>query len=201
MAAEIDEYAMIAEETRVSIRVQRSEFIGVVFGTASEPELQEHLRRVVREFHDATHHCWAFRIFAGGSWSVRASDAGEPSGTAGKPILTALEANRLWDSAIIVARYFGGIKLGTGGLSRAYRQAAQEAVAQAPTRRRILYQKIEVIVPFESIHQVFRIIAPPDIVLSSEDYGDRNRFILDIRRSRAERMLEELRERRMEARL
>ncbi len=197
-AAESDTYRCLDGEHRQRIKVQRSEFIGISLGIRSEDEFAEHRSRLEKEFHDATHHCWAFRLRDAGGVLARCADAGEPAGTAGRPILNVLEGESLVDSGVVVVRYYGGVKLGTGGLARAYRDAAKAALAEAPAVEKILYRRVRVVVPFESLNVLYRMISPPDIILAGEQYGERNLFDLDVRLSLFERVRTELREKRLE---
>ncbi len=192
-----DSYLTLAGESSSSIRIERSEFIAFAFHVRREEEFQERLTSLQKEYFDATHHCWGWRLFEEGGGRARSSDAGEPAGTAGAPILSAIEGNLLFDAGVVVVRYFGGIKLGTGGLSRAYRQAARAAIASAPLRTEILYQTLVVEVPFDAISAIYRTISPPDVVLAAEEYGERNLFRLQVRRSMIERVRDELREKRL----
>ena len=190
-----DHYRTIAAKIEHSSKVERSEFLGIAFPIATEEDFFAELARVEKQHFDATHHCWAFRLFAGER--QRSSDAGEPSGSAGKPILSAIESAHLYDAGVIVVRWFGGVKLGTGGLSRAYRAAAAEALARSEPLDRYLYERVEVLVPFEMLNVVYRLVKPPDVILVSEDFGERNVFSLDVRRSLADRFRAELAERRL----
>lgn len=147
--------------------------------------------------YDATHHCWAFRLRVEEGIRDRSSDAGEPSGTAGRPILQAIEDTALVDSAVVVVRYYGGVKLGTGGLARAYRDAARESLVHAPRERRYLYDRIECRPAFEQMNQVYRMIEPPGVILVEEHFDPEPAFSLDVRRSLAERVRARLREQRI----
>jgi uncharacterized YigZ family protein len=153
------------------------------------------LKQIEKQHFDATHHCWAFRLFADAR--QRSSDAGEPSGTAGKPILSALEGAELFNSAVVVVRWFGGVKLGTGGLSRAYRDTAVETLRHAEFEERLLYATYEVDVPFESVGVIYRLIDPPHILLQKESFAERNVFTIDVRHSRAAAFENGLTERRL----
>src|SRR5213075_3435360 len=95
------------------------------------------LQRIQKQHFDATHHCWAFRLRE----RSRSSDAGEPSGTAGKPILSAIEGAELFEIGVVVVRWYGGVKLGTGGLSRAYRATATETLRAAAPLDRYVYKR------------------------------------------------------------
>jgi len=176
-----DHYQTIAARVEHRIKIERSEFLGVAFPVAREDEFFAELERVQKRWFDATHHCWAFRLFAG--QRARSSDAGEPSGTAGKPILNAIEGAQLFDLGVVVVRWFGGIKLGTGGLSRAYRESAAETLRSAQRVDRYLYERVNVIVPFDALGTIYRLVNPPDVVLTGETYGEENVFAFDVRTS------------------
>lgn len=194
-----DSYHRVATEARASLKIEKSEFIGIAFPIEAENEFSGGLRRIEKEFHSATHHCWAFRTGHGKDQHSRSSDAGEPSGTAGKPILTAIETRDLSDSALIVVRYYGGVKLGTGGLARAYRDAAREVLSVAEIQQRILYDRLEVRTTFANAGVVYRLIHSPDIILVEETSAEDRCFLLDVRKSRSATLLSELAEKRIDA--
>jgi uncharacterized YigZ family protein len=192
----MDHYQTSDVATEFRHKIERSEFLGIVFHAESDDEFFAELHRIEKQHFDATHHCWAFRLFAGGDVRQRSSDAGEPSGTAGKPILTAIEGAALYDVGVVVVRWYGGVKLGTGGLTRAYRETAAEALALAPRSDRYRYTGVIVEVPFDSLGTIYRLIAPPDIVLTDERYGDVNEFVFDVRESVVDRFTADLTTRR-----
>jgi uncharacterized YigZ family protein len=176
-----DHYRTLAVPAEFAHKIERSEFLGIAFPLASEDEFFAELQRVQKKFFDATHHCWAFRLFA--ESRSRSSDAGEPSGTAGKPILAAIEGADLHDLGVIVVRWYGGIKLGTGGLSRAYRETAAETLRGAVLLDRYVYERVVVIVPFDAVSNVYRLVDPPNVVLVEQRYGEENEFVFDVRTS------------------
>ncbi|HET8772722.1 MAG TPA: YigZ family protein [Thermoanaerobaculia bacterium] len=178
-----DHYRTLAAPAEFAHKIERSEFLGIAFPVASEDEFFAELERVQKKHFDATHHCWAFRLFAGSR--SRSSDAGEPSGTAGKPILAAIDGASLHDLGVIVVRWYGGIKLGTGGLSRAYRETAAETLRGAALLDRYVYERIVVIVPFDAISNAYRLVDPPNVVLVEQRYGEENEFVFDVRGSAA----------------
>lgn len=194
MQLEHDHYDHLTGEQRASLKIQRSEFIGISFPVSSEDAFHEALEAIRKEMYAATHHCWAYRLREEDEIRDRSADAGEPAGTAGRPILQALEDAELVDSAVVVVRYYGGVKLGTGGLARAYRDAARDSLADAPRRRKYLYDRIECLPTFEQMSQIYRMIDPPDIVLTEEHFEPHPRFILDVRRSIADSVRTTLRE-------
>ncbi len=190
-----DHYRTLASRVEQRLKIERSEFLGIAFPMTAEEAFFEELTRVQKTHFDATHHCWAFRLFA--ESRSRSSDAGEPSGTAGKPILAAIEGAALHDLGVIVVRWYGGIKLGTGGLSRAYRDTAAETLRTATPLDRYVYERVRVAVPFEAISNVYRMVQPPDVVLVGQTYGEENVFEFDVRRSLAGAFRTRLRELRL----
>ena len=197
-----DHFRTLAAPAEFRHKIERSEFLGIAFPVTTEEEFFAELQRIQKLHFDATHHCWAFRLRGGqaippvpgpdfdGQAGLpvlharsRSSDAGEPSGTAGKPILAAIEGAEFHDVGVVVVRWYGGVKLGTGGLSRAYRETAAETLKLAKPLDRYVYARIRVIVPFEALNNVYRMIHPPDVVLVSEQFGEQNIFTFDVRLS------------------
>ena len=190
-----DHYRTIAGRVEHRLKIERSEFLGIAFPVTSEEQFFEELERMQKRWFDATHHCWAFRLLA--EHRARSSDAGEPSGTAGRPILAAIEGADLHDAGVVVVRWYGGIKLGTGGLSRAYRDTAAEALRRAEVVDRYLYERMQVIVPFDALGNVYRLVQPPDVLLVAEEYGEENVFAFEVRESMAGAFRARLRELRL----
>ena len=190
-----DHYRTVSQRSEHKEKIERSEFLGIAFPVASEDAFFAALTAIEKRHFDATHHCWAFRLFA--EERARSSDAGEPSGTAGRPILGAIESADLFDVAVVVVRWYGGIKLGTGGLARAYRATAAEALRGAKLADRYVYERVRVIVPFERLSDVYRLVAPPDVILVSEEFGETNVFAFDVRASQARDFEKRLIERRL----
>lgn len=189
-----DHFRTLVAPAEFRHKIERSEFLGIAFPVTTEPDFFAELERVQKKYFDATHHCWAFRLFS--ESRTRSSDAGEPSGTAGKPILAAIEGATLHDVGVIVVRWYGGVKLGTGGLSRAYRETAAETLKVATPLDRYVYTRINVLVPFDALNNVYRLINPPNILLAAERFGEQNEFAFDVRLSvkdAFERRLRELR--------
>lgn len=190
-----DLYRTIEHGAEFRQKIERSEFLAIAFPVAAEPEFMRVLESVRKEYFDATHHCWAFRLFA--DERARSSDAGEPSGSAGKPILSAIESADLYDAGIVVVRWFGGVKLGTGGLSRAYRNTAAGVIEKCVKIERYVYTRVNVIVPFDRVSDAYHLIDPPSVVLAAEHYGEANIFRFDVRASWREDFMRRLVERRL----
>ena len=189
----LDHYLALTERAEYRHKIERSDFLGIAFPVMSEEEFFGELQRIEKRYFDATHHCWAFRLRE----RSRSSDAGEPSGTAGKPILSAIEGASLFETAMVVVRWFGGVKLGTGGLSRAYRETAAETLRHAKIADRYVYERFRVIVPFEMMSHAYRMVDPPNVILLEETFADQNEFVFDVRRSRADDFARTLTERRL----
>lgn len=188
----LDHYRTPAAPAEFRQKIERSEFVGIAFHVESDDEFFAELAALTKRHYDATHLCWAFRLFANGEVRARSADAGEPSGTAGKPILSAIEGADLYDAAVIVVRWYGGVKLGTGGLSRAYRETAAESLRMASIADRYVYQRFRIEVPFDQIGVVYRLIDAPDVVLAAEHFEESNEFDFDVRLSRADEFVKTL---------
>ena len=133
-------YPVPAQRFRAEIEVERSRFITTVQEVSSPQEAQAFVAELKAEFPDANHNCWAYLVGPPGSSDrIGLSDDGEPHGVAGKPMLTALQHSGLGDTAVVVTRYFGGIKLGKGGMVKAYTAAVQTAFEKLPRTQRIAW--------------------------------------------------------------
>lgn len=146
-------FLTLAGPGEAETRVRASRFVALAFPAETEAAARAGLEARAKEHFDATHHCAAWRL-RDGLW--RAIDAGEPSGSAGAPILAAIDAEELVDVAVIVTRWFGGTKLGVGGLVRAYGEAAAEALATAPRRRGVHAVRASIRYAFEDTSPVMR---------------------------------------------
>jgi uncharacterized YigZ family protein len=180
------------------VREKGSRFFAFAARVASSAEAEAFVARLEREHYDATHVAFAWKIGGGPDAVRRASDAGEPAGTAGKPILSAIESAGLTDAAAAVVRHFGGTKLGTGGLARAYRSAAERALADAGAA--VVYDVIRLSVrcPFERAGIVRRLLDPPHVRLVAERFEPEPVFELEVRASRAAELKAALAEARLE---
>ena len=182
-----------SRDGRSETRERASRFFGFAFRARSEEAARTRILELEKEFHDATHVCFAWRIGP----SRRAADAGEPAGTAGKPILSAIEAAGLDEAAVAVVRWFGGTKLGTAGLVRCSRDTARRALAEAGAEE--VFDTIELVVdaPYEKVAAVKRLVDPPSVTLVAESFSDRARFRLRVRLGRREEIERALREERI----
>ncbi|HEX7181774.1 MAG TPA: YigZ family protein [Thermoanaerobaculia bacterium] len=175
-------YPSPAGEARAEIREKGSRFLAVVGPAADEERAKARLAELERLYLDATHHCWAWRL--GSPPRERGSDAGEPAGTAGTPILQVLRGAGLSDVLAVVVRWFGGTKLGKGGLARAYAAAAREALQELPVATRVPTVRLALRVPHGKVGAVKRLIHPPGVELEEEEYGQEARLVLVVHEER-----------------
>jgi uncharacterized YigZ family protein len=159
----MQEYRVPKETVRTEIKVKNSRFITTAARTGSVEEAQSFIESIRNEMPDATHHVYAYKIGFGASVTEGRGDDGEPSGTSGPPILSILRGSDLGDITIVVARWFGGTKLGTGGLVSAYSESAKSALEQLKTELKVDLKKIELTVPYPLFEQVNRILDGYDV--------------------------------------
>ncbi|GAB4530451.1 MAG: YigZ family protein [Anaerolineales bacterium] len=147
-------YPVPAREVRHEITVVNSRFIATIAPVFTVEAARDFIQRIRTAFPDATHNVPAYLVGYGDSVIAHSSDDGEPSGTAGRPALTVLRGSGLGDVAVVVTRYFGGTKLGTGGLVRAYTQAVQEALEHTPRAQKVLAHTLMAAVPYAFYERV-----------------------------------------------
>jgi uncharacterized YigZ family protein len=181
VVSESARYIVPGARHRAEQTIDRSRFICTLQRARSPVEAQEFLREMNDEFPDATHNCWAFVIGPPGSTDrIGMSDAGEPHGTAGRPMLTVLQHSGVGDIAAVVTRYYGGTNLGTGGLVKAYGGSVQLALATMPRTERIEYATMTVVVRYESISAVQQLLARFESTSESEEYAERVTYRLRV---------------------
>ena len=127
----MNEFTTILKDEMAEIVEKKSKFIANIFYVENVEEAEAKVKEVKRKYYDAKHNCIAYRVIENGRIVEKSSDDGEPSGTAGGPMLNILQKNNLCNLVVIVTRYFGGILLGTGGLVRAYSEATQKAIEKS----------------------------------------------------------------------
>lgn len=185
-----DFYLTIQQRERASIKVRGSEFIATAIPVSSKEQAHKELETLRSEFWDATHNCFAYRIGKSGL-EFRTSDDGEPSGSAGKPILFMLNKYNVSDIVLVVTRYYGGTNLGIGGLARAYSDAAGAALEMCVNVPVYSSKDIRVMCIYEDVAIIRRIIDSYAINSDSE-YRDAVEFIARIPESQCEAFMEEI---------
>lgn len=181
-----DLYRTIKGKAEGTYSELRSKFLAFALPVRTAEEALALVAQYQKEYFDARHVCWAYRLGAEGEdW--RANDNGEPSGTAGKPILGQIVSADLSDVLVIVVRYFGGVKLGTSGLIAAYRTAAAEALAAAEVTERTVDATLTLTFSYEQMNLVMRVVKDFSPSIISQDYeGSEVRMTLSLRQSLAE---------------
>ena len=186
-----DTYKTIADVSEGLYTEKRSKFIAVALPVKTVEEIKEHLEVYQKKYYDARHVCYAYML-GHERKDFRANDNGEPSGTAGKPILGQINSNELTDILVIVVRYFGGIKLGTSGLIVAYKAAAAEAIAAANILEKTVDDEVTVLFEYPFMNDVMRIVKEEEPEIVDQLYDMDCRMTLRIRRSCMPRLRERL---------
>jgi uncharacterized YigZ family protein len=160
-----------ARETRTEIKVLNSRFIATIAPVFTVDEAKAFVQRVKAEFSDASHNVAAYLVGHGKSVTAHCNDDGEPTGTAGQPALAVLRGSGLGDVAVVVARYFGGTKLGTGGLVRAYGDAVREVLMLAPRAAKVATHTVVIETPYPTFERVRQLIDLHDGQILDEDFA------------------------------
>lgn len=167
-----DSFWTLGEKAEIEIKVQRSRFLAHAGPVTSPEQARSFIKEVRKVFHDARHVAHGWRLGWGNQAQENRNDDGEPSGTAGEPILAAIRQSELTDLVVTVVRYFGGIKLGTGGLSRAYGGAAVQVLAGAPRQEILLGREFELRFPYANRKTVQHLLDRHGGRVESENYGE-----------------------------
>ena len=177
-----DTYKTIEGQSESVYTEKRSKFIAIAIPVRTLAEIKQYLEEYQKKYYDARHVCYAYMLGAERK-DFRANDNGEPSGTAGKPILGQINSNELTDSLVIVVRYFGGIKLGTSGLIVAYRTAAAQAIAEATVIEKTVDQDVTVAFEYPFMNDVMRIVKEESPEILEQSYDMDCFMLLRIRKS------------------
>lgn len=186
-----DTYLTLAAPAEGEYTEKRSKFLAFALPVTSVEEIKEHLAYYQKKYFDARHCCYAYMLGAD-RLTFRANDNGEPSGTAGKPILGQLNSHELTDVLVVVVRYFGGIKLGTSGLIVAYREAAADALSHAQVVEKTVDGEITFSFEYPFMNSVMRVVKEEEPSIVSQSYDNDCVMTLRIRQSRMDRLRERL---------
>lgn len=187
-----DTYKTIASEAQGLFRDRGSRFIALAIPVTGQEEIRQRLEELRKEYHDARHHCYAW-VLSPDRQAWRANDDGEPSGTAGRPILGQINSRELTDILIVVIRYFGGTLLGVSGLINAYRSAAEDALANAQIIEKTVMRRYLVKFPYLSMNDVMKVLKEEGCSQKAHSYGNDCSVEISVRASAAERITERLR--------
>lgn len=174
-----DSYTTITDIAEGTYSELRSKFLAFAIPVRTADEALDWVAQYQKEYFDARHVCWAYRLGADGQ-EYRSNDNGEPSGTAGKPILGQLISHDLSDVLLVVVRYFGGVKLGTSGLIVAYRTAASEALAAANKIERLVEQEMKLTFTYDHMNLVMRMVKDLSPRIISQDYTNDGSVMMRI---------------------
>ena len=187
----VDTFRTITRISEGYITEQRSKFISYAIPVQTPEEVKEYVDGYRKQYYDARHVCWAYMLGAERT-QFRANDDGEPSSTAGKPILGVINSNELTDVLIVVIRYFGGVKLGTSGLIVAYRAAAQDAIANAEIVEKTIDEDITIGFEYPFLNGIMRIVKEDNPIIVSQQFEMDCIMTLRIRKDEAEKLRERL---------
>jgi uncharacterized YigZ family protein len=180
----IDSFQTIESLSQGYITEQRSKFISFAIPVQTPEEVKERVDEIRKKYYDARHVCWAYMLGAERT-TFRVNDDGEPSSTAGKPILGVINSNGLTDILIVVVRYFGGVKLGTSGLITAYRAAAADAVRNARIIEKTVDEEISFTFEYPFLNGIMKIVKEEQVPVITQKFDTDCKMTLRIRKSEA----------------
>jgi uncharacterized YigZ family protein len=188
-----DSYKSISALSTGIYKDSGSKFLSFALPVKSEEEVKSELTKIKKEYFDATHHCYAYRIgIKGDIW--RMNDDGEPSSSAGRPIYGQLLSNELSDTLVVVVRYFGGTKLGIPGLIKAYKTATAEALEQAVIVEKIVKERYELSFEYPDMNNVMRIVKEYNIIPQESRFDIGCSIVTEVRIRDAKQFLKKLKE-------
>ena len=186
-----DTYKTIKGNVEGTYSEKRSKFLAFAYHVTSIEEVKTYIAQIQKKYYDARHVCYAYMLGPTRE-NFRANDNGEPSGTAGKPILGQINSNELTDILIVVVRYYGGVNLGTSGLIVAYREAAADALAHSEIETRQVEEIVTYSFAYPMMNDVMRIVKEMQPRIISQTYDNTCEIKLSIRKSEAERLRSKL---------
>lgn len=187
----LDTFTTITDLATAEYSEKRSKFLAFALPITSVDEAMEWVKSYEKEYYDARHVCYAYMI-GPDRLTFRANDNGEPSGTAGRPILGQINSAELTDILVVVVRYFGGVKLGTSGLIQAYKIAAQECIANAERKECTIDELIDANFEYPLMNAVMRVVKEQNPQVLGQDFDGNCILHLRIRRSLAEKLVKSL---------
>ncbi|QFQ11851.1 YigZ family protein [Pseudoprevotella muciniphila] len=184
----MDAYLTIAQRGEGNYTEKRSRFLSFALHVENEDDVKDTIAQFRKKYYDARHVCYAY-VLGPEKSATRANDDGEPSGSAGKPILGQITSMDLTDTLVVVVRYFGGVKLGTGGLFSAYKIAAKEALNAAEIEERIIKERLKVAVPYADVDVIMRLSKNAGAEIVSREYDAVNTILaIEIRKNEIENL-------------
>lgn len=187
----MDTYKTIASSVQeVIFKEKSSKFLGYAFPVTSEEEIKAHLEEVKKAHFSARHWCYAWQLGYGTNQRYRANDDGEPNNTAGIPIYGQIQSFELTNILVIVVRYFGGIKLGVGGLVQAYKTTAQLTLQEAKIEEKLITEELRIRFEYPLMNKVMRVVKEQNLNITRQLLTENCELLLAIRQSDYQRMQE-----------
>lgn len=183
----------IKEQVNDELIEKKSKFIAEMYPIKNQEEAQSKIKEIKRKYYDAKHHCFAYvALDEEGKTIEKCSDDGEPSGTAGAPMLDCLRGKSLCNVLVVVTRYFGGILLGTGGLVRAYTGATKLVIEKANIIQKDLGQEVKIVVEYSEVQNFQYYARKNQITIIKEEYLDNVIFYIEITKEKLEKLQNEI---------
>ncbi len=187
----VDKFLTISKKSESLYKEKGSKFIGISVPVRSEDEVKESLEAIKKEYYDARHHCYAHVLQPDAS-QTRANDDGEPNHSAGDPILGQIKSKNLTNTLVVVARYFGGTKLGVSGLITAYKTAAKEALEENSIIEEEVRDTLVLKFPYEEMNEVMKLVGAFDLKILNQGYEDMSTLTVAVLVSKRKNLSEKI---------
>jgi len=186
-----DTYLTLKSQSQGLYKEKGSKFLAFAYPVESEQETKEILETLKKQYHDARHHCYAYILGKDGQ-DFRANDDGEPGHSAGDPILGQIRSNNLTNTLIVVIRYFGGTKLGVGGLITAYKTAAAEAIAANEIITAVVTERVSFEFDYPNMNEVMRLTKALDLKIMDQHFDNRCSMTVEVRQAAHAELIDQL---------
>ncbi len=188
----MENFYTIKNEEIEEIVEKKSRFIATIFNVEDIEQAEQKIKEIKKKFHDAKHNCIAYRVLEKGQIIEKSSDDGEPSGTAGAPMLNVLQKNRICNIVVIVTRYFGGVLLGTGGLVRAYTEVTQKAIEKSDLIYKVEGFEVEISIDYPNFEFFKYYCKTNDIKIIEIEYLENINIKIEIEKDRKNILLNDI---------
>ncbi|MBK8551908.1 MAG: YigZ family protein [Ignavibacteria bacterium] len=185
-----DSFLTIKKQSSAEIKINKSKFISQAIPIKTQSEVSDYLNEIKKKYYDASHHPYAYRIGIDRN-NFKISDDGEPSGSSGKPILEMIDKYNVTDTLLVVTRYFGGTKLGVGGLRRAMSEAAELCMSKAEIVERLITEEINLEFDYKFMNVIMNLIETEKIKLLKNGSDEKCKLTLEVRLSKIEKLRSE----------
>ena len=193
----MEEFITILKNETAEIVEKKSKFIANLFHVESVEEAENRIKDIKKKYHDARHNCKAYRVAENGQIIEKSSDDGEPSGTAGGPMLNILQKNNLCNLVIVVTRYFGGILLGTGGLVRAYSEVTQQAIEKSTKVIKVIGREMIIELDYSNLEKFKYYCKNNNINIKKIDYMDNIILKIEMEESVKEKIIDDIKNKKL----